>query len=68
MEMVTEILAVSVMVPAEVTPEETHPDVNVEAPHPEQELPFAALSGGNLFMTHLAHPMTLLVMRSWKIS
>ena len=67
-EMVTETPAAPVVVPAEVAPGETHPDVNVEAPHPEQELPFAALSGGNLFMTHLAHPMTLLVMRSWKIS
>ena len=45
-EMTTEPPAVPEMVPAEVAPGETHPDVNVEAPHPEQELPSAALSGG----------------------
>ena len=44
--MVTETPAAPVVVPAEVAPGETHPDVNVEAPHPEQELPSAALSGG----------------------
>ena len=36
------------MVPDEVAPGETHPAVNVEAPHPEQKSPSAASSGGEL--------------------
>ena len=45
-EVVTETPAIPVMVPAEVAPGETHPAVNVEAPHPEQKSPSAASSGG----------------------
>ena len=44
--MATEIPAIPVMVPDEVAPRETHPAVNVEAPHPEQKSPSAASSGG----------------------
>ena len=60
MEMVTETAAVPVVVPAEVAPEEDHPDVNVEvapedvhpavnveAPNPEQESSSLASSEGN---------------------
>ncbi|RVW59825.1 hypothetical protein CK203_098474 [Vitis vinifera] len=46
-EMTVEPLAVLVMVPAEVTPGETHPVVNVEAPNPEQESPSVASLGGD---------------------
>ncbi|RVW67557.1 hypothetical protein CK203_062351 [Vitis vinifera] len=60
---VTETPAIPVMVPAEVAPGETHPAVNVEAPHPEQKSPSAASSGGNLLMTQLAPPLALLAMR-----
>ena len=45
-EMVTEALAVPVVVPDEVAPGEAHPAGNVEAPHPERKSPSAASSGG----------------------
>ena len=45
-EMATEPPTVPVMVPDEVAPGETHPAVNVEAPHPERKSPSAASSGG----------------------
>ncbi|RVW15511.1 hypothetical protein CK203_096436 [Vitis vinifera] len=45
-EMVTEIPAVPVVVPAEVASGEVHLTINVEAPHPEQKSPSAASSGG----------------------
>ena len=44
--MATEIPTVPVMVPDEVAPGETHPAINVEAPHPERKSPSAASSGG----------------------
>ncbi|RVW24665.1 hypothetical protein CK203_082169 [Vitis vinifera] len=44
--MATETPAALVVVPAEVAPGETHPDVNAEAPNPEQEPPSAASPGG----------------------
>nr|CAN66182.1 hypothetical protein VITISV_025182 [Vitis vinifera] len=47
-EMATETAVAPVMVPDEVAPGETHPSVNVEAPHPEQESPSVASSGGDL--------------------
>ena len=45
-EMATETPTVLVIVPDEVAPGETHPAVNVEAPHPERKSPSAASSGG----------------------
>ena len=48
MGMATEIPAVPVMVPDEVAPGETHPDVNAEAPRPERKSPSATSSGGEL--------------------
>ena len=46
MEMVTEALAVPVVVPDEVALGEAHPAGNVEAPHPERKSPSAASSCG----------------------
>ncbi|RVW83278.1 hypothetical protein CK203_039653 [Vitis vinifera] len=45
-EMTTEIPAVPVMVPDEVTPWETHPAVNVEAPSSGTKVTFCCSSGG----------------------